>query len=328
MKTRHYHLKNMALGVFACLAAVGNSNATETYPNRSIRMIVGFSAGGATDLSARLIAQHLSQRLGQAVVVENRPGAGGSIAASAVAKAPADGYTLLYTSSAHAINAALYKTLPFDAVADFEPISTSTTTLNALIVNASLPVHNAKDFITYAKENPDEINMASTGIGSSSHMGQLQFTSMADIQVSHIPYKGTGEIVRDIISGEVDSTIDAVTAYLPYLKDKNNLRVACLGDVKRSALLPDVPTCDESGLPGYAVRSWQGVLAPAKVPAEIIQKLNSELSAVLESPEVIHRMQMAGARPLGSASEDFKAMIERDIEIFKELVQSAGLQPQ
>jgi len=327
MKTRLRYSK-FILTLLTGITVSAHANAADDYPSRSIRMLVGFSAGGATDLSARMIAQFLSQRLGQSVVVENRPGAGGSIAAAAVAKAPNDGYTLLYTSSAHAINAALYKTLPFDPISDFQPITTVTTTLNALLVNSSLPAHNAKEFIAYAKKNSGELNMASTGIGSSSHMAQVQFMNMADIQVRHIPYKGTANILRDIMSGEVNATIDAVTAYLPYLKNDSNLRVVCLGDVRRSALLPDAPTCDESGLPGYSVRSWQGILTSAQVPASIVDKLNREINSVLASPKVIEHMQAAGARPLGSTPDEFKQAISEDIIKFKELVQSAGIQPQ
>ncbi|WP_296560823.1 tripartite tricarboxylate transporter substrate binding protein [Pigmentiphaga sp.] len=309
------------------LAFAPGAGAADDYPNRPIRMLVGFSAGGATDLSARMIALHLSERLGQSVVVENRPGAGGSIAASAVAKAPADGYTILYTSAAHAINAALYKSLPFDPVADFQPITTVTTTLNALIAHPSLPARGAAEFIAYAKANPGGVSMASTGIGSSSHMAQVLFTSMAGITVNHVPYKGTGEAIRDIVSGEIKVTIDAVTAYLPYLRN-GSLKVVCLGDVRRSALLPDAPTCDETGLPGYAVRSWQGVLTTANVPRPIVDRLNREINAILKSPETIRQMQAAGARPLGGTPEEYAAIIKQDIAKLKELVSLAGIQPQ
>ncbi len=305
------------------LAIASSAGAADDFPNRPLRMVVGFSAGGATDLSARVVAQRLSERLGKTVVVENRPGAGGSIAASAVASAPADGYTLLYTSSAHAINAALYKKLPFDSIADFTPLSTTFTTLNALIVSPKLPVKTAAEFIRYAKTNPDVVVMASTGVGSSSHMSQLHFNSMAGIKVTHIPYKGTNESIRDMISGEVKATVDAVTAYLPYLKS-GALVALCVGDTKRGALLPTVPTCDENALPGYAVRSWQGVLTTANVPKDVANRLSREINAVLKMPATIEQMQTAGARPLGSTPEEFATLIRQDIARFNELLNTSG----
>lgn len=312
-------------GMLTMLAS--GAKAADEFPTRPLRMMVGFSAGGATDISARLVAQRLSERLGQSVVVENRPGAGGSIAAGLVAKAAPDGYTLLYTSSAHAINAALYKRLPFDPVADFTPLSTTATTLNALIINPAIPARNAADFVKYAKANPGSISMASTGVGSSSHMGQLHFNSVAGIQVNHIPYKGTNEVVRDMIAGEVKATVDAVTAYLPYLKS-GQLIALCVGDMKRGALLPDVPTCDESGVRGYAVRSWQGVLTSAKVPKPVADKLSREINAVLRMPSTVQQMQAAGSRPLGSTPEEFEAIVRQDIGIFNELVNLAGIERQ
>ncbi|MGD9944177.1 MAG: Bug family tripartite tricarboxylate transporter substrate binding protein [Burkholderiaceae bacterium] len=317
-------LSAAVLGVLGMLAGPAQAQSADDYPNRQIRILVGFSAGGATDLSARLIARKLSERLGQSVVVENRPGAGGSIAANMVAKAPADGYTLLYTSSSLAINAALYKTLPFNPVTDFQPISTVVTTLNLLMAHPSVPARSAKEFIDYVKANPGQVSMATPGVGSSGHMAQVLFTSTADIKVNHVFYKGTNDALRDLASGEVKSTVDAVTAYLPFLKN-GSIKAICVGDVKRGQLLPDVPTCDESGLPGYAVRSWQGVLTTAQVPRPIVDRLNREINAILKSPDTIQHMQAGGARPLGGTPEEYATMIEQDIAKLNELVTIAGI---
>ena len=217
------------------LASHGQAQTSEDFPTRPIRMLVGFSAGGATDVQARLIAQLLSERLGQTVIIENRPGAGGSIASGAVAKAQPDGYTLLYTSAALAINSALYSKLPFDPVADFSPIGTTTKTLNALVVHPSVPARTTADFIKYVKASPGTVSMGSPGIGSSGHMAQVQFNTMAGIVVNQVPYKGTNDVVRDIVSGQIKATVDAATVYLPYLKD-GALLALCVGDTTRAAL--------------------------------------------------------------------------------------------
>ncbi|WP_431777759.1 Bug family tripartite tricarboxylate transporter substrate binding protein [Ottowia caeni] len=245
----------ISFALVAASAVLLHVQAAEDYPTRPIRMLVGFSAGGATDAQARLVAQTLSERLGQSVIVENRPGAGGSIAAGAVAKSAPDGYTLLYSSAALTINSALYKKLPFDPIADFAPITRVASTLSALVVHPSIPARTAAEFIKYVKANPGVVTMGSPGVGSSGYMSQLQFNTMAEIQVNHVPYKGTNDLIRDMLSGQIKSSVDAATVYLPYIKE-GKLLALCVGELKRSSLLPGVPTCDESGLPGYVVRSW------------------------------------------------------------------------
>jgi tripartite-type tricarboxylate transporter receptor subunit TctC len=316
----------LLLGVCAFASQI-QANAAEDFPVRPIRMLVGFSAGGATDVQARLIAQLLSERLGQTVIIENRPGAGGSIAAGAVAKAQPDGYTLLYTSAALAINSALYNKLPFDPVADFSPIGSTTKTLNALVVHPSVPARTTADFIKHVKASPGTVSMGSPGIGSSGHMAQVQFNTMAGIVVNQVPYKGTNDVVRDIVSGQIKATVDAATVYLPYLKD-GALLALCVGDTTRAALLPNVPTCDESGLSGYSVRSWQGILAPARTPKPVVDKLGKELAEVLKNPGLIQKLQASGARVMANSPEDFAAQIRQDVTAFNELVKAAGIEKQ
>lgn len=309
------------------LASHGQAQTSEDFPTRPIRMLVGFSAGGATDVQARLIAQLLSERLGQTVIIENRPGAGGSIASGAVAKAQPDGYTLLYTSAALAINSALYSKLPFDPVADFSPIGTTTKTLNALVVHPSVPARTTADFIKYVKASPGTVSMGSPGIGSSGHMAQVQFNTMAGIVVNQVPYKGTNDVVRDIVSGQIKATVDAATVYLPYLKD-GALLALCVGDTTRAALMPNVPTCDESGLSGYSVRSWQGILAPARTPKPIVEKLGRELAEVLKNPGLIQKLQASGARVMPNSPDEFATLVRQDVKAFDELAKAAGIEKQ
>ena len=309
------------------LTSHSQAQTAEDFPTRPIRMLVGFSAGGATDVQARLIAQLLSERLGQTVIIENRPGAGGSIASGAVAKAQPDGYTLLYTSAALAINSALYSKLPFDPVADFSPIGTTTKTLNALVVHPSVPARTTADFIKYVKASPGTVSMGSPGIGSSGHMAQVQFNTMAGIVVNQVPYKGTNDVVRDIVSGQIKATVDAATVYLPYLKD-GALLALCVGDTTRAALMPNVPTCDESGLSGYSVRSWQGILAPARTPKPIVEKLGRELAEVLKNPGLIQKLQASGARVMPNSPDEFATLVRQDVKAFDELAKAAGIEKQ
>lgn len=317
-------LRRMGGLAAAGLFAMSGAQAAARYPDHSVRMIVGFSAGGATDIIARMVGQKLSQRLGQAIVVENKPGAGGTIATAYVAKAPADGYTLLFTSASHAINATLYKSLPFDPIRDFEPVVPAASTLNVLAVNPSMPAHTIKEFIAYARAHPGKVTMASAGVGSSSHLAGVLFNSMAGIKVTHVPYKGTADALRDLAAGEVDSTVDSVSAYLPYLKN-GSLRALGVGDLKRSPLLPNVPTIDESGLKGYEVNAWVGVLAPAHTPRPIVDLLNREVNDILKSPDVLRQLQSMGSRALGGTPEGYAELIKHDVELYARLIKVAGI---
>ncbi|MBL8382473.1 MAG: tripartite tricarboxylate transporter substrate binding protein, partial [Burkholderiales bacterium] len=246
--------------------------AADDYPARPIRMVVGFAAGGATDLFARIIGQKLADRLGQQVNVDNRTGAGGSLGTDIVAKAPPDGYTLLMVSASHAINLSLYKSLPFDPVADFDPICTAVATSNVLAVHPSLPASTLAEFLALARAKPGGINLASAGTGSSSHLAGELFKSMAGITLVHVPYKGTADALRDLLSGQVQATVDALPALLPHI-NRGTLRALGVGDARRIALLPNVPTIAEGGVPGYEVFAWTGVVAPAKTPRPVIDKL-------------------------------------------------------
>jgi tripartite-type tricarboxylate transporter receptor subunit TctC len=308
------------------LAALGSAGAAD-YPARPIHIYVGFAAGGATDLVARIVAERLTQRLGGEVIVENRPGAGGMIATGAVAKAPPDGYSLVMVSASHAINASLQKSLPYDPVADFAPVAAAAATTNVLVVHPSVPAKTVAEYIALAKAKPGTINFSSPGIGSSGHLANELFKSMAGIDIRHVPYKGTADAVRDLVAGRVQSTVDSVSALLPYIRG-GQLRVLGVADKQRSPLLPDVPTIAVSGLPGYEVNAWVGLLAPARTPPQIVQRLNTEVNAILHEPEVERRLRDMGSHPVYGSAEEFGALIRSDIDKFAAIIKKAGITAQ
>jgi tripartite-type tricarboxylate transporter receptor subunit TctC len=319
-------LPSLTACVALVLALTGASPAlsAEPYPTRPIRFVVGFAAGGATDLLARIAAQKLSERLGQQVVVENRPGAGGTVATTAVAQSPADGYTFLVVSASHAINASLYRSLPYDTTADFVGVGTIATAPNVLVVHPSVPVNSLAEFIAYVKARPNTLNIASAGVGSSSHLAGELFKNMAGIQLVHVPYKGTAEAVRDLITGQVQSSVDAVSALLPYI-DSGALKALGVGDPKPIAKLPKVPAITEAGVPGYSVFAWVGVVAPAKTPREMIQKMSDELAATMRSPDVEKKVDELGARAFINTPESFDALIGSEITKFADVIRTAGV---
>ena len=303
------------------------ARAADDYPTRPIRLLVGFAAGGATDLIARAIAQRLGERLGQQVIVENRVGAGGTVAAAALAKAPADGYTLMMVSASHAVNPSLYKNLPYDTLKDFNPVSEVSVTTAVLVVNPSLGVNSVGELIALAKARPGTLNIASAGIGSSAHLAGELFRSMAGIDLVHVPFKGTAESVRDLVAGQVQLTVDSVTALLPFIKD-GRLKALGVGDRTRSPLLPDVPTIDEAGVKGYAVFAWGGFIAPAGTPRAVIDKLNRETNVVLKLPEIRDRFAQMGSAPQGSTPDEFDRLIRSEIARFGKIIEAAGTQAQ
>jgi tripartite-type tricarboxylate transporter receptor subunit TctC len=327
MKATSRPLRRLVLVLAALLACVPAARAASDYPNRPVKIMVGFAAGGATDLVARIVAEKLSTRLNQQFVVENRAGAGGVLATGVVAKSPADGYTLLMASASHAINVSLQKSLPYDPIADFQPIVPVASTTNVLAVNPALPVSSVAEYIALAKAKPGSINFSSAGVGSSAHLAGELFKSMAGINITHVPYKGTADAVRDLVAGQVQSTVDSVSALLPFIRS-GQLKALAVGDPKRSALLPNVPTMSEAGLPGYEVNAWVGILAPAGTPPDVVQLLNREVLAILKQPEVQKKLEEMGSRPIGTSPEEFAALIKSDVAKFAQIIRTAGVQPQ
>jgi len=295
------------------------------YPSRPIHLVVPFSAGGTTDLLARIIAQKLGESFNVPVIVDNRPGAGGNIGSDTVAKAAPDGYTLvLGTVGTHAINASVYKKMPYDPSKDFAPISLVATTPNILVVNPSLPVKSVKDLIALAKSKPGKLTFASSGVGSSVHLSGELFKSMAGVDMVHVPYKGSGPAIVDLIGGQVDMMFDNMPSSLPYVKN-GKLKAIAVTSAKRSSVVPDIPTIAESGVPGFEATAWWGLLAPAGTPVEIVGKLNAAVVKALGQPEVAKRLLALGAEPASDTPEQFAAFIKSEKAKWSKVVKFAGV---
>ena len=312
-----------ALLAFSALAAAPMAGA-QAYPAKPIRIVVPFPPGGATDILARAVAQKLTDAWGQAVVVDNRPGAGGNIGSELVAKAAPDGYTLeMGTVGTHAINASLYAKMPYDHVKDFAPVILVAGVPNVLVVNPSLPVSSVQELIAYAKANPGKLNFASSGNGTSIHLAGELFKVMAGVQMTHIPYKGSAPALQDLIGGQVQLMFDNLPPSLPHIK-AGKLRALAVTSATRSSALPDTPTIAESGLPGFEASSWFGVLAPAGTPPAIIAKLNGEIAAWLASAEAKERMLALGANIGGGSPEDFARHIAAETAKWQKVVKASG----
>jgi tripartite-type tricarboxylate transporter receptor subunit TctC len=298
--------------------------AYAAYPDKPIRLIVPFPAGGATDFMARSLAQKLSERLGQPIVVDNRGGAGGTIGAEAVASAPPDGYTLLFsTMGVLAINPSLYDKLRYDPVKDFVPVSLTHTTANLLVVHPSVPAKDVKELIALAKAKPGTLTFGSSGNGTSSHLSGELFKSMAGIDITHVPYKGTGPALTDLLTGRISMMIDTVSVHVENV-NAGKLRALGVTSAKRTPSLPNVPTIAEAGLPGFDVSIWLGVLAPAKTPPDVVARLNSEIRKVMAEPEMKAQLAKAGIDPLTSTPDEFAATIKSDMAKWGKVVKASG----
>jgi tripartite-type tricarboxylate transporter receptor subunit TctC len=287
-------------------------------------MVVPFAAGGTTDNLARLIGQKLSESLQQPVVIDNRAGAGGNIGSDVVAKAPPDGYTLVMGAvGTHAINASLYKKMPYDPVKDFEPVVLVATVPNVLVVPVSLPVNSVQELIAYGKKNPDKLNFASAGNGTSIHLSGELFKSMTGLSITHVPYKGSAPAVAGLLGAEVQMMFDNLPSSMPHIKG-GKFKALAVTSAKRSSALPNVPTVAEAGVPGYEATSWFGILAPAGTPKTIVAQLNAEVVKILAQPAIKARLLEQGAEPAGGSPEDFAALIKREIPKWAKVVKDSG----
>jgi len=296
----------------------------QSYPVKPIRVVVPFPAGGGIDAVARLLAPKLSDSLGQPVVIDNRSGASGTVGTETVAKAAPDGYTLLATFASHAQNASLYPKLGYDTVKDFAPISLLATVPNILVVNPALPVKTVKDLIALAKKHPGEILYASIGNGTPSHLSAELFDSMAGIKMTHVPYKGAAPSIIALISGETQLTFTTVLVAMPHIKS-GRLRALGVASLKRSPVLPDLPTIDEAGVRGYESNAWYGLLAPAKTPQSILDQLHRETVKALQLNDVRENLKSQGAEPVASSAREFAAIITDEIEKWRKVVQATGV---
>jgi tripartite-type tricarboxylate transporter receptor subunit TctC len=294
------------------------------YPKQPVTLVVPFPAGGPTDAMARVLAQKLGDRLGQQVIVDNKGGAGGSIAAEFVAKAPADGHTLFFgTTGTMAINPSLYSKLRYDPVKDFAPVSLMASTMNVLVVNPQVPARNLADVIKLAKAKPGDITYGSAGNGSSNHLSGELFRSTAGIQISHIPYKGSAPALVDLMGGRITMMFDTIAQQTQNIAAGKVRAIAVTGP-KRSPLLPDVPTAQEAGLKDFDVTIWFGVLAPAGTPAPVIDKLSREIGAVMSTDEMKKRMQADGAEARPTSPAEFAALIRSDLAKWTPVVKASG----
>ena len=316
-------MKRMAIAGLVALLATGGV-AAQQYPTKAVRILVGYAPGGGTDIMARAIAQKLSEALGQQFIVDNRPGANANLAADIASKAAPDGYALLMISVSHAINKPLYKKLGYDIERDFVPVIEVSSVPQLVVVTPSLPVKTLKDLIALAKSRPGQVTYASSGEGSPEHIAGELFKSMAGVDLVHVPYKGGGPAAIAIIGGETAVGFNTAPVAIPYVKS-GRLKVLALTEDKRNAALPGVPTVAESGLAGYSMTTWYGLVAPAGVPREAIAKLNTEVNRILRLPDVRDRFAALGADPVGGSAEHFGAYIKSEVAKFARLAKERGL---
>jgi tripartite-type tricarboxylate transporter receptor subunit TctC len=312
-----------AAGAVAALAAATLVSA-QSYPTKPIKMIVPFPPAGSTDISARAVAGKLGERLGQPVVIENKPGAGGNIGGDLAAKAAPDGYTIFVgTVGTNAINQALYSKMPYDHLRDFAPVVLLSTTPNVLVTQPNFPANSVKDVIDRAKAKPGEMTFASSGAGTSIHLSGELFNSMAGTKMQHIPYKGSGPMLIDLMSGTVNIAFDNLSASMPHIKGGKLKALAVTGS-KRSAALPDLPTVSEAGLTGYDSTSWNAIYVPRGTPKEIIDRLNRETRAILESPETRKFFAEQGAESGGGTPEQLDAITRAETAKWAKVVKDSG----
>jgi tripartite-type tricarboxylate transporter receptor subunit TctC len=294
--------------------------AQYAWPSKTISIVVPFASGGTTDVLARTLADALSKSLGQAVIVESKPGAGATLGADFVAKAKGDGYTLLMGAVHHTIATSVYKKLPYDFQKDLLPITTVAMVPNVLVVNAArTPAKTVAELVAFAMASPTELAYGSNGNGTAQHLIGTQFQASTGVKLLHVPYKGSGPLTVDLLGGQVAMSFDTITPVLPYIK-AGKLRALAVTTAKRSSVLPDIPTLEEAGLKGFDIGTWFGVLAPASTPREIVARLNTEMVTIIKSPDFVQRMQAIGADPIGDSSAEMAARIRDETSKFAKLV--------
>ncbi len=317
-----------ALGLAsALLAQVAHAADASNYPNKPVRMIVGYAPGGGSDIMGRFIGQELTRLLGQQMVIENRPGAAQNVAAEYVAKGPADGYTLFMSSAAHGVNISLYPKINYHPVRDFAPIALFAVSPNLLLTHPSLPSRTLKEFLDVARKSKQKLNYSSSGNGSTQHLSGELLKLMAHVDIVHVPYKGTAPSMTALISGEVEFSFANIPSSLNYV-EQGRLRAIAITSAKRSALLPKVPTMNESGLPGFETATWYGLLAPVATPPEIVAKLNQAVNTAVKNPEVNRRLAQLGADPVIESPQFFADYLKTEIERWAKVVKASGAKPE
>jgi tripartite-type tricarboxylate transporter receptor subunit TctC len=312
-----------ALGVAPSVASA--ADATGTYPNKPIRIIVAYTPAGTTDILARLLGQRMSETWGQSVIVENRPGANGNIGTEIAARATPDGYTILMaTAATHSINNTLYPKLTWHAQRDFEPISLVAVVPNLLVVNNALPVKSVKELIAHAKANPGKLAFGSPGIGATAHLSMELFQTLTGTKMVHVPYKGSAGVLADVTGGQIQLAMDNIPVYLPQAK-AGKIRALAVSSPQRAPAAPDIPTVAEAGVPGFDALSWFGLVAPAKTPKHVVSKLALETQRILKLPDVNERIVGLGGQPVGGTPQEYAAFIRSEIIKWEKVIRSAGV---
>ncbi|MEI7678008.1 MAG: tripartite tricarboxylate transporter substrate binding protein [Betaproteobacteria bacterium] len=319
--------QTVMFGFSLSIAVAGAAVAADPYPAKPVRLVVPFSPGGGNDIAARFVAQRLTEGFNQSAVVDNRAGAGSTLGTDIVAKAVPDGYTLLVTHNAIAINQTLYAKLPYDTVRDFTQVAIIGTTTNTLVVNPNVPVKSTKELIALLKSKPGALNYASTGAGGTSHLAMEYFRIETGTSLVHIPYKGTAPGLTDVVAGQVQVMISALPGTVPFINSKRVVALATTGK-KRSAFLPDLPTLAESGVPGYEFDTFYGLHAPSKVPKEIIAKLNAEITKALSRQEVKDQLFKQGLEAETSTPEDFAKFVRSEVVKMAKIIKASGAKPE
>ena len=327
--TRPIFRRVATVTALVALAGAATLNSTvalaqASFPSKSITMIVPFPPGGPTDLVARVIAQKMSESMGQSVIVDNRSGANGNLGAISAVRAAADGYTLLYNTSSITLSPALYKSLSYDVKRDLAPVALTAVVPLALVIGPNVPANTVKEFIAYAKANPGKLSYGSAGNGNVTHLGAFQFVRANGIDAVHIPYKGSAPADVDLVGGQIQFMTDTVNSVMPFVRDKR-LKMLAVTTPKRMSLFPDVPTLAESGMPGFEVGAWQGLMVPANTPKPIIQRLNAEVVKALQSPDVRQKLALQGAEPLGSSPEAYGEYIQKELNRWENVVKQTGV---
>ena len=305
----------------AILCGAAGVASAQAWPSKNVTIVVPFPAGGTTDVLARAVSTKLSAVIGQPVIVENKPGAGATLGAAFVAKAPADGYILLMGAVHHTVATSVYRNLPYSFQKDFAPITTVALVPNVLVVSAKAPYTSVNDLVAAGKASPEKLSYGSNGNGTAQHMIGTQFQIETGARVLHVPYKGSAPLTTDLLGGQVDMSFDTITPVLPFIKE-GRLKALAVTTAKRSSTLPDVPTLQESGIPNIAIGTWFGLLAPAATPGNVVARLNTEVVKIIHSPEFRKQMQDIGAEPVGNKPEEMARQITEETEKFAQLVKA------
>ena len=322
--SRRSSLLAVAAPAVAALAVCGAAHAQDNWPSKPITLIVPFPPGGPTDMVARVLAQQVGQQLGQSVIVDNRPGANGNIGNALVAKAPADGYTVLYNTSSIALSSSLYKKMSYDVTRDLRPVALTAVVPLGLVVNPKVPANTVQELVKYAQEHKGKLSYGSAGNGNVTHLAAFQVVQHYSLDASHVPYKGSAPADVDLVAGQIDFMTDTINSVAPFIKD-GRLRLLAVSTAARIPNFPNAPTLAESGMTGFEAGAWQGVMVPAKTPVAVVERLNAELMKALKDPGVLEKLRVQGTEPLGSTPKAYGEYIQSEIKRWAGVVKSTGV---